>query len=331
VGEVSDSGDSVLVVGPLRIPLEPTPQGPRLAPDDPAFEALGWVINDAMEPDRSGVFDAIVNGGTWSGNEIGVEQVRPDTDVGPQLAAWRAVAGRDPKPPLTALAVGFRPMASVVPRSVAAEIAIRLRDLRRQRAVEPPWLFRREPPVWDMAHPSEVPLIEDLDRRARDIDQRAAAFTDRDEPPDLLADRRALLIDLDAAGLLSVDQEAAKRGRLQYWAPDTLLSWYDAACTASRYLASGERRRYRPESTAEPVFGSPVTVDLFRDGLVHPPEVHPYDWASFGELLLAADPLPADEQGSFLHHDADGWVRVRWRRDYGDRPSVRSVALGRSA
>ena len=325
---MSDTGETALVVGPLRIPLRPTPQGPRLAPDDPAFEALGWVINDAMDPDRAGVFDAIVNGGTWSGNEIGVEQVDPDTDVTAQVAAWRRLAGRDPEPPLTALAVGFRPMASVVPRTVAAEIATRLRDLRRERAVDPPWLFRREPPVWDMAHPSERPVIEELDRRAGDIDRRAAGLTDEAEPPDLLADRRALLIDLDAAGLLSAEQEAAKRGRLRYWAPDTLLSWYDAACTASRYLASEERRRYQPDATAQPVFGSTVTLDLFRDGLVCPPDVAPYDWASFGEALLTADPLPADEQGSFLHHDADGWVRVRWRRDYGDQPSLRFLALG---
>jgi hypothetical protein len=326
VGAVSDADDTELAVGRVRIPLQATPEGPKLAPDEPSLAALGWVLNEAVQEDRTGLFEAIVNGHDWTGNEIGVEQVGPDHDVSAQVAAWRRLTGADPDRPLTALAMGFLPEASVVPRAFAAEVVSRLRDLRRERAMDPPWLFRREPPVWDVAHPGERALVEDLDRRARDIDERLAAVDDGLEPPELLADRRVLLADLEAAGLLSPEQEAAKRQHLRYWAPDTLLSWYTAACTASRYLASEERRRYQPDARPEPVWGGPVTLDLFRGGLICPPGVEPYDWASFGEFLLGADPLPGDPQGGFLHHDADGWLRLRWRRDYGDRASLALIA-----
>ena len=323
-----NADEDVLEVGPLRIPLLPTPEGPQLAPRDPELEAMGWVINLAVQPGGEGIFDAIVNGSEWGGNEVGVEQVGPEHDVSAGRAAWRRLTGTDPHPPLTVLAMGFLPHASVVPRAIAAEAARALRDLRRTSAVEPPWMFRRDPPVWPVVHPSERALIDHFDRRARDIDERAAPTHGANEPPELLHDRSALLVDLDAAGLLSPVHEQAKRERLRLWGADALESWYAAAVEASRYLASQERRRYVKDATAEPVWGSPVTLDLFRAGLLTPPQVHPYEWASWGEFLLLVDPLPDDMQGEFLHHDIDGWVTERWRRDYGPRASLRYLALG---
>lgn len=46
---VEATGDrEVLIVGPLRIPLRRTPEGPQLAPTQPALEAMAWVVNAGL-------------------------------------------------------------------------------------------------------------------------------------------------------------------------------------------------------------------------------------------------------------------------------------------
>jgi hypothetical protein len=198
---VEASGDRhVLVVGPLRIPLRRIPEGPQLAPTEPALEAMAWVLNAAVREDGAAIFDAMVNGRDWVGNDLAVEQVGPGHDISAGRAAWREITGADPQPPLTVLATGFLPSGSVVPRAVAADAALELRRRRHAEATEPPWIFRREPPVWPVPHASERPRIDDLNGRARDLHERAERLAGADEPADLLADRSALLLELDAAG-----------------------------------------------------------------------------------------------------------------------------------
>ena len=71
-----------------------------------------------------------------------------------------------------------------------------------------------------------------------------------------------------------------------------------------------------------------MCIDLFRGGLIVPPSVDADEWASWGETLVAATARDGDE-GMFLHHDEDGWVTVRWRRDVPHRPGLLGLSLGR--
>ena len=226
--------------------------------------------------------------------------------------------------PATAFQLSFKPATSLVQTSTVQKVVARLEALHEQFGARPPWLFRHDP-VWPSAHPTERAMLQSLEARVAECDRLEAVSGDLDLP-DLLQRRRSVLIDMDAAGLLTSVNQGPKLNRLLRWRLTHLAEWYEAALDAEKYISSEGRRRYMPDAETEPVLGGPVCLDLFRGGLVCPPSVDQHEWASWGEWLLSDRPRQGD-QGEFLYHDLDGWVTVRWRRDDPSRPSVLGVAL----
>ncbi len=93
------------------------------------------------------------------------------------------------------------------------------------------------------------------------------------DAPETLEERRAALVEMEAAGLMTSVRQGAKLQRLLRWRLDHLAAWYEAALAAEQYIASEERRRYMTDAGVEPVQGGPVCIDAFRGGLQLPPSV----------------------------------------------------------
>ncbi len=82
-----------------------------------------------------------------------------------------------------------------------------------------------------------------FEERATDIDIRWKELDGDSEPENLLADRSALLHELDARGLLSDEAAEAKLEWLRLWNMTTLESWFTSARRALKYLVSRPRPR----------------------------------------------------------------------------------------
>jgi hypothetical protein len=212
-----------------------------------------------------------------------------------------------------------------VPTRDVRDVLEQLVRLRERHGTPPPWLFRPDP-VWPGAHPDERPALAALEARAAECDRMGGEPGSLGPEPAVLL-RRAVLADLERVGLLAARDAGPKLIRLLGWDFTHLAEWYEAVLAATRYLASPGRRRYLPEAQPEPVRAGPVCLDLFRGGLVVPETVEdPNEWVAWGEWLLSDRPH-GGEQGEFLHHDQDGWVRVRWRRDHPDRAGLLALAV----
>lgn len=319
----------VLDVGGVRLGLATTPGGPELDLDEPWLESMQWIVNLAIRRGGQELADALRKGHRVTDQEMFVEPEVPESEIASAVPRWRAVSGRDLRAegPLVLLRTGFVPLATVVPRDWLADVIQALVAARASEAVDPPWLFRR-PAVAEYPHdPGDQQAVEQLELRLRRLDEAVARLADAErEPADLLAERRALLVDLDAHGLLSEEHAVYKRRWLATWGLAQLAAYYAAALELLGYLRSDERRRYNPAAGDEPVIGAPVSVDLFRSGLFAPDGVDRLAWASWGEHLLHESDVEG-EQGEILHHDQDGWVTVLWRCDAPGAPAVLSVAL----
>lgn len=290
-----------LDVDGIRLPLSQTVLGPELEQQDGPLLAFAVVVASALRNDVDGLVEALLEGRPFGGKGMSV-------DPGHEIDAA----------PATLFELDFRPAHSLVADHVVRTLVEQLVELRARDGAPAPWLFRPDP-LWPSAHPDERAVLEDLESRAVTLDDAGAT--------DDILTRQVLLRDLDAVGLLSPVQRGPKSHVLMRWGLPHLVAWYDAAAAAAAYLESSGRRRYVPDAAAEPVLGSPVSIDLFRGGLVVPATVDADEWTSWGEALLGIAPRPGNG-GQYLHHDADGWVTVRWRRDHPARPSLVGLELG---
>jgi hypothetical protein len=289
---------SALEVDGRRWQLVPTAIGPELATEEGPLEAFVTVVNSAVRFDVDGLLEALHAGAGFAGSGLSVE----------------------PRDHRLQFDVEHLPTGSTVDVGVVRDLLTQLEELRDETGAAPPWLFRKDT-IWPSAHPSERQHLADLDEGAGTCDREP-------DSPRSIELRRSVLVAMDSSGLLNSIASGAKLQRLLRWRFDNLAMWYEAALSAERYLMSEGRRRYVPAAAPEPVLGSPVCIDLFRGGLVVPPSVDPDEWASWGETLLATGAGEGDE-GTFLHHDVDGWVTVSWRKDVQHRAALLGLALGR--
>lgn len=302
------SAPTEVVGGGLSLLLQPTAIGPELAPNGRELDAFVAIVNAGLRYDSDGLIEALRVGEAFGGDGISVDRVDVPEDEA-----------------MLTFQVEVLPVISRVPRAATIAIVEQLETLREEFGSPPPWLFRPDP-IWPSAHPSERVMLAELEARVAECDRTGGAAGTLDSP-ELLEQRRAVLADMESAGLMSEARRGAKLQRLLRWRLDHLAGWYDAAVAAERYIASSGRRRYVPDAAEEPVLRGPVCIDAFRGGLVCPPGVDVDDWASWGEWLVADQPRDGD-QGEFYHHDEDGWLTVRWRRDHPSRPSLLALTLG---
>jgi hypothetical protein len=160
-------------------------------------------------------------------------------------------------------------------------------------------------------------FLEELEAKAREVDRLASGERSDETVAEEHAKRRALLMALDAAGLLTEERWEDRRRWLDRWGLHDLLAYHDAAIALHTYLRSEERREHVPEVVAEGVLGATVSVDWFRLGSPAPEGRTPYAWLGECERLFRAATLPPGAEGVFLTHEGGPWLRLRWRKDDG--------------
>lgn len=162
-------------MGPLLLPLTPAPDGPQAGDGgEPWLKSLCWLLRVAAEEDGE-VVRAIEGGGSWDHSIMQVRSVDPATDdLTEAAAAWRRLTGSDLDGELVVMyAGGFD--QTVVPRTAFLAAARELTRLRRELAIEPPWLFC-EAPRWTYAHGSERARVLERTAREAGLESMAAAI-----------------------------------------------------------------------------------------------------------------------------------------------------------
>jgi hypothetical protein len=306
-----------LEVAGLKLPIVDTALGPRISPEG-ELAGLAIVVNAFLNGALPQLWDGVVRQEPVSVADVHAEPLPEAADPAASLEPWRRMSrsslAEDP------VVVGVLGEEFVLPRAALLTILDRLQHLN-----EPGLLKTRDAPTDSPAEllaravanrpgaPGRAEELPRLETRARELD----AMTD---PAEAAARRRALLIELDGAGVLSGRPEVADElNQLQL---PTLLSYQRAARRLLDYLVSPERGALVPDAIAEPVLGARVSLDFFRDGPRVPPGRTEHGWAALGEaMLVAATPEPTAE-GRFYSQWDGRWYDVRWRRDDGNTPAL---------
>ncbi|MFP2929654.1 hypothetical protein ACLESO_31540 [Pyxidicoccus sp. 3LG] len=169
-----------------------------------------------------------------------------------------------------------------------------------------------------------------------DLEQRAVALDaltlEQPGTPEQAVDasvkRRFLLLDLDAAGVLTDEGADTLRGQLEAWGLSTLLGYQRAAGELLRYLRAPGRQRYIKNDTRPArVLGARVSVDWFRLGVPTPPPFEPVNWLGFCEriLLEAAPGASGAGTGTLFTSAGQGSCSIVWRTEDGQTPAVLSA------
>ena len=237
-------------------------------PDGP-LASLTWVINAALAGGLPGFETALRRGEGCRSEGVFAEPPGETTDLrGAALLWWELTGtelGDDP------YVAGMMFAGSVVlPRDTLLDIYMRMRDLNRS------------------------PL--------RRLEQEATSLGDA---PNATAERSALLTALDAAGILTDEEEV--RRRLEVANLPLLLEYHLAATWLLHYPPSPERRARIPGARPGPVVGAPVSIDWFRLGVVPREGLTPFDWLAYCESVFAdRDELHGDEGEYLVHHGGPG-------------------------
>ncbi len=301
----------------LELPIVDTPLGPRISPEG-ELAGLAIVVNGFLNGALPQLWDGVVRQEPVSVSDVHAEPLPEAIDPAASLEPWRRISGsslaEDP------VLVGIPGEEFVLPRVALLTILDQMQQLNargaaqmRDAATDLPGEVLARAVANRPGAPGRAEELARLEARARELD----AMT---EPAEAAARRRALLIELDGAGVLSGRPEVAEE--LDELQLPALLSYQRAARRLLDYLVSPERGALVPDAIAEPVLGARVSVDFFRGGPRVAPGRTEHGWAALGEaMLVAATPGPTVE-GQFYSQWDGRWYDVRWRRDDGNTPAL---------
>ena len=310
-----------LEVAGLTLPIVDTALGPRISPEG-ELAGLAIVVNAFLNGALPQLWDGVVRREPVSVSDVHAEPLPEATNPSAALEPWRRISGsslaEDP------VVVGIPGQEFVLPQAALLTVLDRMQHLNARgpeqahhAATDSPGELLARAVANRPGAPGRTEELARLEARARELDEMT-------EPAEAAARRRALLIELDGAGVLSGSPEVAEElNELQL---PTLLSYQRAARRLLDYLISPERGALVPDAVAEPVLGARVSLDFFRDGPRVPPGHTEHGWAALGEaMLVAATPGPS-VQGQFYSQWDGRWYEVRWRRDDGNTPALLELA-----
>jgi hypothetical protein len=315
----------------LALPLVTTADGPRIAPGG-ELDGLAAVVNGFLNGMLPDLRERLRAGAGAARAGVYAREVPAGLDVEEAGCAWHRLTGRqlgaDP-----IMAGSSETGSFTLPRSALLEILDRMLDLRATDAEHAP----PEPPSSAAAEPPEdagpPPATGDGDQRllARALAQRAGApgraeelarleqrareLDAMDDPAAAAARRRAVLIELDGARVLSGGDDVTRE--LRDLGLITLIGYHAAAERLRTYLASDERRALQADARPSAVLGAPVSLDWFRRA----PEEN-FERTALGEALLAGAHPEDTVQGRFYTQWQGRWYELTWRRDDGETPAL---------
>ncbi len=323
----------VLTAHGLTLALRDTPFGPLVAPQTGELRPLELILNQAATGDFPELADALARGTEAGTPYYLIRRPDPRDDVAAARERWRERTGGELGDDAYVLAVDFYDERPMIPRAVLRDL---LDELRRRRADAPkppgPWLFRPDP-MADEPAPGEGEWLRQLEREAAELDAldavAAAPVATAEAIVTTLVQRRNLLVELDAAGILIDGFAEQKAAWLDRWGLVVLATYARAAEALHRYFRSAERRQYVPGAGPERILGATVSIDWFRRRQPAPVGVTPFAWCAHAERELRdAGTLDGGIGGIFSRVGSEWWL-VHWRRDDGKTPAVASAARER--
>lgn len=329
----------VLTVGEMSLPLEETPAGPLLATDyerDDPRATLAWVMDVALTGGLPDFEETILKKGElFKSQGMAVGPVAPEEISPKDELKWLRVG----KTPLEGddiflLTTTFTDASLMVPGKVLLELFRKLTALRTEYQRSHPMPAQEALPAAEPQAPPATPAprraeFVELEQRAVALD--ALARKDPKTPEEAVDEsvkRRFLLLDLDAAGVLTDERAEELRMHLEAWVLPTLLGYQRAAMALLDYLRAPGRKRYiKNESGPARVLGARVSVDWFRLGVPTPSLFEPVNWLGFCEriLLEGAPGWSGAGTGTLFTRAGEGSCSIDWRADDGQTPAVLSA------
>ena len=309
--------DPEVTIGGLRVPLEQTPFGPRVAADhDEDLDLLRWVVNSALDGELHGLAESIERGESRSDGTAWARPLDPRDDIATARERWRARTGGSLSDDAVAVGVQWRGREFVLPRRVLAELVRRLTAMSHDTPKPPgPWLFTPAAMYHEPA-PDEEHAVRQLETRAEAFDTLASRAVDVGQLAVVAAKRRLLLAELEQYGILTGPAGRHRARWLEAWGLPTLLSYQRAAIAIGVYWSSGPRReRIGPPPVAASVLGASVSVDWFRYPVPTPHDWDADDWLAFCERTLLDSRDDDAQEGEIFVHRNEGRFSIRWRRD----------------
>jgi hypothetical protein len=275
-----------LQVGAVALPVLDTDEGPLIhAAEMRDLSPLASVINAAALGGLPGVAEAVAQRVGVHGRELSARPAGSDEDLGELSDRWAAFAGAPPGADAYVLSEDRWGRRALVPRAWLLAALEAFADRRP--------LWQREPaePRWD-----------DIEARAAAVDAAEAS-----DPARAAAERRLLLSDLEAEGLL--DAASAPAIDASRW---PLLAAYAGAARELLMYAASSQRASLPGD--EP----PVSLDWFRlDGAPPRPGDDALAWLAWCEDVFRHAATGDAYAGVVYAREGDGWMALRWRRDDG--------------
>ena len=314
----------------LRLPLEDADGGPVVSTTaEPELAPLAWVLNAGATGMLPGLRDAVAAGEDAVVQGLYATRPDPREDHAAAAAAWRRRTGREPAADAYVVGTTFAESGVLLPRAALLELLDALARVREGSGAPhaAPGAGGPAPEVASPASDASARArdgdgdtqLDDLERRAAEVDALADAGPASAEAAGALAaKRRVLLLLLDGAGVLG-DEPPPEVARYP-----CLAGYREAADALRRYLGSEERRARVADPEPARVVGAHVSLDWFRRPSPRPdPGEPPHRWLAVAEATLRAAPL--DEQagaGEVYLRGGGGWWVLDWRRDDGVTPAL---------
>jgi hypothetical protein len=312
-----------LKVDTLELPLVISVSGPFLSIENKDLEPLAWIVNDLVKGDLPDLLVRIKNGESFHNNSLYVSRPSQNQHAQNLRIKWKQLTNAEAGDDVYIVGTTFTQNELLIPRKILQEVIDELIKLREQPLPPSTWLFRPEPYQTTPTN-FEMTHIKELEEKANYLDKLDEVDVSIEEMATVSAKRKFLLIELEAAGLLSETGWREKRSWLSVWQLRNLISYFDAALDILAYFRSDERKKlFTDAAIPGSILGGPVCIDWFRCKLGYtPPGYNAYAWLAECECLLSESSNKKGGTGEIRIRENGRWYQMLWRKDDGITPAV---------
>ena len=251
----------VLKVNNLSLPLKWTPTGPLLSTQDKYLEPIAWIINPAITGQIPDFADKLARGEDISLVHRFAVRPAPDELLPEDQMRWKELTGSELGEDVYMVGTTFITHDVILPRQTLLSIFQALLKKRAEFPEPPfPWLFRSKP-YYVTPTTGEEELVRKLEKRAVAFKKLLCSEQTEESVAEIATIKKALLRDLEAAGLFSKAYSKQKQLWLEKWGCSTLLTYHK---DAMRFLNNFQSQLQPPVSqnrVPEPVLRAFVSLD----------------------------------------------------------------------
>ena len=331
----------VLEIAGLSLPTEQTSAGLLLANTNPYLEPLVWFINIAVTENMIEWQQQLDNHEDIRTQALSAIYAPPDRDLTSGKARWSALTGNELGKDVYVIHTSFSEDSTYIPRPALLEILNRMFELRRSDSpLEPEVVhstnvssafdaLENEPSAHNVLEvEAREAILRELENQAVTLEELTKQLPSQGLGAVESVKRRALLIELDAAGFFDPAQMDEIHRQLQQWQLSTLMSYLVAAQQLLNYYISPERQQILPDTEITTIMSGSISIDWFRNPKHTPVEYTPFEWLSWCENVFhRAELSPTAGAGEIFTHIQDKITLLIWRRDDSIRPKLLRATL----